>query len=138
MFVRTIRVVLFLVVPVMVGCKKPTTVSGTITFEGAEVQQGYVTFFPVGDVSATKGSEIVAGQYKVTGLTPGKKRVHITASSKPHIEGQGPDGKPIVKILPPETAIPPDADGNDQVIVIVPGKQQHDFHLRQPGNLKNQ
>jgi hypothetical protein len=134
MFARTTRLVLILVLPIMAGCKKPTAVSGTITFEGTQVQQGYVTFFPVGDVSATKGGEIVAGKYKVTGVTPGQKRVRITASPQPQIAGLGLNGKPIVKILPPENSIPPEAVGNDQVIVIGPGSQQQDFHLRKPAS----
>jgi hypothetical protein len=134
MSTRTTWLALMLMLPLMVGCKKPTTVSGTVTFEGAEVQQGYVTFFPVGDVSATKGGDIVAGKYKVMGLTPGPKRVWITSTPRTQIEGLGPGGKPIVKFLAPENSIPPDAVGNDQNVLIVPGQQQHDFHLRKPGS----
>ena len=45
-----------------------------VTYEGQDVEKGFITFFPAGDASATRGGEIVAGKYTVTynqgGATP--------------------------------------------------------------------
>jgi hypothetical protein len=112
------------------GCRKSSTASGTVTFDGRNLDKGFITFFPVDDPGPTRGGEIVNGKYEVSNLTPGKKRVHISARPRAQIEpAEGGDGR-RVQFLPPD--LPNDASGNDQVIEISGGNQTLDFHLQKP------
>ena len=75
-------------------------ISGKITFKGAPLDHGTITFNPLGGgkegVPRTKeGSNIANGEYKIlaeTGLTPGKYQVII--SSGDNIDPKDPEGMP--------------------------------------------
>lgn len=71
------------------GCKPDdgfTAVTGTVTFDGAPVEDGYVTFAPKGGAAGTtSGAQIVKGKYEAR-VTPGTLGVSITATKKVKIE----------------------------------------------------
>src|SRR5205807_4016510 len=114
-----------------VGCgAKEAGLFGEVTFENTAIEKGFITFFPVDDpAGATKGAEIVDGKYKISGLTPGKKRVRIAAEPRTQIVPRKGGATPQVKFMPPKTPVPGNAIGNDQVVVIAPGERHCDFHL---------
>lgn len=65
---------------VAAGCGPATsTVSGTVTFNGAAVEKGAISLFPSDGKGAPVGGMIANGRYTVTGVTPGEKIVQLTA-----------------------------------------------------------
>lgn len=109
------------------ACAARTDVSGTVTWEGKALEQGSITFFPADHKGAAQGAFVINGRYTLTGLTPGRKRVRIVGQPTPVRTGEGG-----VKLLPPATAIPENAIGNNDVIDIVAGQQTVDFTLTKP------
>src|SRR5438309_491715 len=66
--------------PLLLGCSGgQATVTGTVTYDGKEVANGTISFYPVDGEGPTAGGMIKNGKYTVTNLTPGKKRVEIDA-----------------------------------------------------------
>jgi hypothetical protein len=117
------------------GCESKATVTGMVTYKGEKVTSGYIDFRPVtesGDTKGatveTRGADIIDGVYKIENLTPGKRKVVISA--KPTLTAtKGPDGKSTVKATPPTNPIAPDARGNGEVIEFRAGEQTQDFTL---------
>jgi hypothetical protein len=114
------------------GCKKESSISGTVTFDGVPVEKGFITFFPVDDAGATRGSDIIVGQYQVKGLTPGKRKVRISALPQGEIVASEPGAPRTIQWSTPLAPIPTNAVGNNQIIEITKGPQQQDFHLQSP------
>jgi hypothetical protein len=83
----------------MTGCaKKPVQITGQVTYEGAPVQSGYISFIPVEGTGASSGGPIKGGRYKVEDVPPGLKRVEIRAGAE-------------VAAMPDMVAPKPKADG---------------------------
>jgi hypothetical protein len=115
---------------VLAGCSAETSLSGTVTYNGAPLASGCITFFPAGDTGPTQGAEILQGKYRVAGFVPGKKRVLI--AEKLHVQlVQADHGKSHVRVVRGADAIPADAAGNNQILEVAAG--EHDFHLKGPG-----
>jgi hypothetical protein len=123
--------VLALLLPLLAGCGGGATVSGTVTYEGAPVDEGFITFYPADDRGPTRGAEIVEGRYHLTGLAPGRKRVLIATRPRGR-KVPAARGRPQVRLVPPENAVPANATGNNQVLEVASGEQTLDFHLRRP------
>jgi hypothetical protein len=129
---------------VVVGCaRKPSYVTGTVTYEGAPVQSGYITFIPVDGQGASTGGQIVRGKYKVEDVSPGTKRVEIRAGAQladmPDVDA--PKTQPVGKAAPQrsdEELIPPDAEGNNVSVDIGKGNQKIDFPLERPVKKKTE
>jgi hypothetical protein len=107
-------------------------VTGTATYDGNAIEKGYVTFLPVDGKGSTAGGPIENGKFRVVGLTPGKKRVQVTAGPP-----APPGGKPIsyadLDKMPPRTeVVPPNAVNNNQEIDIKPGEQLLELKLEKP------
>lgn len=111
------------------GSKKPNVIEGVVTYDGAELEKGFITFFPVGDASATRGGEIVHGRYSVVGVPPGKKRALVVAAGQP-VAYAAANGRQAVWLTPPVNPIAPTAEGNSREVDITPTSQTVDFHLR--------
>jgi hypothetical protein len=63
------------------GCgsgERLASVSGSVTFEGQPIQNGYIVFEPTGGTGRPAGIAIVGGRYSL-GVAPGAHRVLITA-----------------------------------------------------------
>src|SRR3954451_19184404 len=70
---------LWLVLPTLLGCGGTrTAVSGAVTYDGAPLANGTISFFPVDGQGPTNGGPISNGKYSVRDLVPGQKRVEIT------------------------------------------------------------
>ena len=136
---------LLLVVGLVVGCgKRASQVSGVVTYEGAALQTGFISFTPVDGAGGTTASPIVRGRYKVEDLSPGKWRVEIRAGTevasmpdmdapKPRADGKG-GARPQAKVE--EELVPPDAEGNNETVDIRKGVQKLDFPLERPRRKK--
>lgn len=79
-------------------------VSGTVTFDGANVKEGRILFVPKDGKGPADGGEIVDGKYTLE-CTAGKKRVEIRATTKskvPHKMPKGMDmpGPDMVELIP--------------------------------------
>jgi hypothetical protein len=68
----------------LVGCGGPTTVtiSGKVTFDGQPVEQGLISFQDVEGKVGPAENAITNGEYKVTDMPRGMKKVVITGSRK--------------------------------------------------------
>ncbi len=115
----------------LVGCGEEqgrSSISGTVTYEGQPLETGFVNFLPQNGDGPTAAGEVTKGQFSVTGIFPGKKRVQIQAADQSRTYSS-PAPTPNTK----DSAIfPPNAIGNNQTIEIIPGSQTLDFKLKKP------
>lgn len=111
-----------------------TTVTGKVTYEGAPVESGAISFMPADGKGAAAGASIVNGTYKVEGVPPGKKIVEVVSaapdpgpmsSEENYKRSQQPQQKA------PQT-IPQNAAGNGAQHQIGEGEQVLDIALGKP------
>jgi hypothetical protein len=121
------------------GCSPSTvTVKGDVTFDGQLVEEGTIRFFPVEGQGPTTGGAIVRGRYEVKGVPLGPQRVEFTATEPlrevpplpvaPSRSAQEARMRVLARI--PRQLIPPDAEGNLQVIEVQGGVQVVNFGLK--------
>jgi len=117
----------------LAGCssRTPEGISGTVTYNGVEVEEAYVTFYPAEDRGPTRGAEVKNGRYTARNLGPGKWRVVVTA--RPQLRATSANGeRPRVEAVPPKTPIPAEAIGNNEVVEFTSETRTHDLHLKSP------
>jgi hypothetical protein len=124
------------------GCGAASTVKGQVTYEGAPVTDGFVTFFPQSDNGPTAAAPIKDGAYSINTLLLGPHIAEITASKKinhamstEEMEAKFKAAKAkgnATGIVESGDLIPPIAVNNRQTIDIKPGSQTVDFHLKKP------
>lgn len=129
------------------GCGSDAgSVTGSVTYDGKPVENGYITFTPADGKGTMVAGPIANGRYSVENVPPGSKIVKIEASSGsgPSVQSSedmaklskewkgkvGPDG-----IIRTET-VPADAEGNNQTVEVKPGTQTLDFTLKKPSGKK--
>ena len=127
--------VVFAFVAMMIGCQQGPArigVNGTVTYKGAKVADGWITFVPKdADKGTQEAARITDGAYSLpaaNGLVPGAYRVAITASER--VAKPAPDeppgapkrGQPLI----PEQY---NRDSNLSIQVSVEGKREFDFNL---------
>jgi hypothetical protein len=108
------------------------TVNGTVTLDGAGIENGTISFQPESGEGAPAGGKIINGQYSVKGVTTGKNRIHVDVqgAKKSAREAKGERGKETVK----EISLA-GAQGNDQSVDVQPGTQTKDVQLQKgPGS----
>jgi hypothetical protein len=125
---------------VLCGCGSTNSVAGKVTYKGADVEEGYITFFPNQTKGAEKASPIKAGAYEVSGLTPGPHIVEVTASKKIQFALSSEEMEAKFKaakakgnatgVIESADLIPANAKGNRQNVDIKAGSQKMDFHLK--------
>ncbi len=119
---------LVLMVLLLMGCGSsgPRTyeVSGTVTWNGAAVADGYIHFYPADGGIVPEGGKIQNGQYRFR-ARPGKKRVQI------HATREGPVD-PVMQSPTRESYIPELYGGEHSPLtaqVQTDGVNHFDFHL---------
>jgi hypothetical protein len=132
-----------LVLGLLAGCGDGSaTVSGTVTYDGQPVKEGYVTFSPADGKGPSAGGPIANGRYTAEKVPPGPKIVLVEAADKPvpsvqsqgdvekltkELKGKlGPDG-----IIRADT-IPPTADGNSRKVDVKAGSQELNLDIKKP------
>ena len=111
------------------GGEGRASIDGTATFEGQPIESGYINFLPDQSDGPTVGSPITNGKFQITGVVPGKKRVQIVAAAQVR---RFETPAPLPKEETSKPTIPPNAVGNNQIVVITAGKQSLDFGLKKP------
>ena len=81
-------------------------VSGKVTFEGQPVEDGFITFTPIGS-GVQSGARILNGEYEATGprgsIPVGKYQVRISwLKEDPSLQVDGMPVPPQVNLLPPK------------------------------------
>ena len=124
------------------GCGTATNISGKVTYEGAPVEEGFITFFPKNDKGATGAAPIKDGAYSVDTLLAGPHLVEITSPKKiqfalstEEMEAKFKAAKAkgnTTGVVESADLIPANAINNRQIIDIKPGRQTLDFHLKKP------
>ena len=109
-------------------------VSGTVTLDGAPLQEGSISFQPTGGGTTSSGAVIAQGKYTIPqdkGLPPGKYRVVInavkpgTGTALAHGAMPGDEEGP-----PAEELIPPEWNTESQQFVEVPASGPAEFTHR--------
>jgi len=83
-----------LITVVLSGCGSGARVEGTVTFDGAPVDGGSISFVPEGSTEAPGTGQITDGKYSIRtekGLTPGKYKVEIYWNKKTGKEVKNPN-----------------------------------------------
>ncbi len=132
---RRALLALLLVAPALTGCNRDSgsSIQGIVTYEGAPVKHGGITFTPVDGRGRACGAPIDEGKYKVSGVPPGKKMVGIVSVKEIHFHRTTGEAAKDTSDAP-ETAsdMPEDAQGNNQTVEVIAGAQELNFDLKRP------
>jgi hypothetical protein len=108
-------------------------ISGSVTLDGAPVDNGSITFQPTEQATTSSGAMIKGGKYSIArdqGLPVGKYRVAISAP-KPGTGGDVPPGEmpgetpPAVEMIPPEWNV----NSNQTIEVKADGPFEFNFEV---------
>jgi hypothetical protein len=99
-------------------------VSGTVTFEGAPIPDGYIVFKPIDGAAASDAGKITAGKFEFS-ATPGAKRVEIDASRPGAIDPESGTPNPV-QYIPAQY----NRRSNLRIEVSAGAKNCFDFDLR--------
>ena len=95
-----IATLLLACLPLLVGCGDGLIdVTGSVTVKGTPVEEGRITFKPVGE-GEIQGARIDNGNYTAR-VTPGETAVEISGSKKIGMEKQNPadESSPMVPVM---------------------------------------
>jgi hypothetical protein len=141
LLLRMVSVALLLAAPFFSGCKSPTSViEGNVTYDGAPIHHGQITFSPVGGGQGRVCSApIEAGKYRVENVPPGKKIVEIIGVKQVHFARTHDEmakaaeaAKHGAAIQETADEVPEDAVGNNQTLETTLGPQELNFDLKPP------
>jgi hypothetical protein len=116
-----------------VGCtnESETSVRGSVTFNGAPVSSGYITFNPTGS-GTSFAAPIVDGKFTTQKAYAGQYQVLITSGVNFAAPKSRDEAEKQRAAQQPPPAIPEDAEGNNQTVEVKPGEQTLDFALTGP------
>jgi hypothetical protein len=118
-----------------VGCSDSApSLSGTITYNGAPVANGYVTFSPTAS-GTSFAAKITGGTYQADKVYTGQYSALVTANTNvagPRTREEAAAQRPGASQATPAPAIPETAEGNGQIVEITGGAQTLDFALTGP------
>jgi hypothetical protein len=107
-----------------------TKVTGTVTYNGQPVEDGYITFYPSDGKAAPAGGDVKGGKFTVYNVAVGNNRVEVASRNKP-IEGGSSESKNVAQ----GNAILSAAEGNNQVHDIKDGMElKLDLKTGPPGS----
>jgi hypothetical protein len=127
---------LALVLISLAGCSGRPAVQGTVTFDGASVDDGAISFVPAGGAGSAGpvGVKVADGKYTIggdRGLAPGSYRVEITWKKKTGKTVPTP-GDPAVQMPETKQVIPPRYNTRTELTAdITSGSNTKDFELKQ-------
>lgn len=110
-----------------------SSLTGTVTYEGRPIANGYITFTPVDGRGAATSARIVNGVYEMNRPTVGDSVVLITAVAETQFSKARPDPNQLEAA--PSAApdlVGPDAIGNKKVVTVQKGKHILNFDLKAP------
>ncbi|HEY3962940.1 MAG TPA: hypothetical protein VGM05_00155 [Planctomycetaceae bacterium] len=127
-----IRTAFFLLLLIGIGCGggPPTgDVEGTVTFEGAPIEQGSITFLPEDGKGPSAGGTISAGRYRAPKVPVGTAKVSITGAKS--IEKKRMYNDPNAPLVQTSVEMLPEKYHKTTTLRydVVPGEQTKDFHL---------
>ncbi|MFM7518121.1 MAG: hypothetical protein ACKO3V_14370 [Pirellula sp.] len=138
-------IVLFVlcIVPTLVGCGGSTgSVQGNVSYEGAPIQKGMITFTPVDGKGSVVGCNIENGKYSASGVTPGKNVLSVVAvkevtfarnSEEMEKMAASNKGKGAIEgLIDPADIVPADAKGNGAEHTVSEGSNTIDLQLTKP------
>jgi hypothetical protein len=117
------------------GCGTSASVSGQVTYEGAAVKKGLITFLPADGNGPAAAGPITDGSYRVDNLTPGPKVVQIVSTedtTAPVVDLEEVRKKKGKGPAPSSALIPANAVGNNTGVEIKAGAQTLSFDLKKP------
>jgi hypothetical protein len=112
------------------GCSNRANVSGKVTYEGKPAAGNIIFTSPEGgeqDNEIGRATLDASGQYKISNLIPGKKRVQVAAYRL-----MLPPSEATERLPPPVPNFPDNAEGNGQVVELQPGENVVDIALTKP------
>lgn len=117
----------------IIGCggsdmPERVTASGAVSFDGTPVEKGQIVFLPADGKGRTDAAEIADGNYSLE-VTPGKKRVEITATRE---AGVAADGLPNYEDFVPKSY---NTDSKLTAEVTADGENDFDFPLKADGSV---
>lgn len=110
------------------GCAREGAIRGTVLYDGRPLEKGWITFYPAGPQGASRGAEIVAGEYRLEHLPCGKMRVRLTGARRAEVVKTG--GRKRVRLLRDRESLPDNLPGSDQFVEVTGGAQTLDFDLK--------
>jgi hypothetical protein len=118
------------------GCsaQTKTSVSGSVTYNGAPVEHGVVTF-EAADGGSSFGAPIAKGQYAADDADTGQFKAVIRAGAAPASASSRDAFQQQARTKNDQDSanyIPTDAEGNSQTVEITDGEQTLDFALTGP------
>jgi hypothetical protein len=130
---------IILCVPALSGCRQSiSSIHGKVTYEGAPIQRGQITFAPADRRGVARSGPIESGKYTVENVPPGRKIVMISSISKPsHVPKSHAEMDEMAKRGPPAAPdsadeVPANAVGNNASIETTQGVQEYNFDLKRP------
>jgi len=123
----------------LVGCGEANVpkgkVTGTVSFNGKPVKDGYIVFHPTDGKGSDSGGPIVDGAYTLSAVPVGQKTVTISSGEPPAKQDRPISSEEASKLKTPDpkkTAehIPGDAKGNNTKVEVKTGDQSFDFALK--------
>jgi len=135
--------VLLLGMSCAIGCSPDTAdVEGTVSFNGLAVENGMVTFTPMGEYGTVVGSKIEKGKFKASGIFPGETLVQVVATRSvtfPQDSADMATSAPPMGTYGPDTAfkgsadlIPRNAEGNNSTYTLAAGANKLELELFSP------
>lgn len=121
------------------GCGRSggVTVSGTVTFDGRPVEEGYITLSPADGKGPSAGGPIKEGKFSISGVLPGEKIVSVTGGGKMEFPKTSEEMAQMAargQQVQAAPQIPPNAKGNNQKVTITSqGQQTLEISLSSPG-----
>jgi hypothetical protein len=112
------------------GCGPTTsTVSGTVTFNGAPVSKGAISLFPSDGKGSAAGGLITDGRYSIAGVAPGEKIVQLSA---PVVAGSRKDDYGNETQVAEELMPPAWGRASQEKITVTAGSLTQNFEITGP------